>query len=48
MTEKDKKAKKRVDDEVILKDKISKLLQSFLFKMSLVSVVNLCLFVGAS
>ena len=37
MTEKDKKAKKRVDDEVILKDKISKLLQEFSKKHNVIA-----------
>ena len=37
MTTKDKKAKKRVDDEIVLKDKISKLLQDFSKKYDVIA-----------
>lgn len=37
MSEKDKKAKKRVEDEIILKDKISKLLKEFSEKYDVIA-----------
>ena len=37
MSEKDKKAKKRVEDEIILKDKISKLLKEFSKKYDVIA-----------